>query len=75
MRKFLAIVAVLALLLAMSVPAFASGNVKSPSGDDAKDDASKSPQTGFDATAWTAAMGGLLLVAGVCFVCAKKVTE
>ena len=74
MRKFLAIVAVLALLLAMSVPAFASGN-PSPSGDDAKDDASKSPQTGFDATAWTAAMGGLLLVAGVCFVCAKKVTE
>ncbi len=72
MRKFLAIVAVLALLLAMSVPAFAVG---SSSGDDAQDDASKSPQTGFDATAWTAAMGGLLLVAGVCFVCAKKVTE
>lgn len=72
MRKFLAIVAVLALLLAMSVPAFAAG---SPSGSDTKDDASKSPQTGFDATAWTAAMGGLLLVAGVCFVCAKKVTE
>lgn len=73
MRKFLAIVAVLAILFAMAVPAFASG---SNTNGDAQTPGDKSPQTGFDATAWTVAMGGLLLVAGVCFVCAgKKVTE
>ena len=73
MRKFLAIVAVLAILFAMAVPAFAAGSNTS---SDQKTPASQSPQTGFDATAWTVAMGGLLLVAGVCFVCAgKKVTE
>ena len=71
MRKSLAIVAVLAILFAMAVPAFASGSAETP-----KTDASKSPQTGFETAEWTAAMGGLLLAAGVCFVCAsKKVTE
>lgn len=71
MRKFLAIVAVLAILFAMAIPAFAAESPTTPS----TTEPSKSPQTGVDAS-WTVAMGGLLLVAGVCFVCAgKKVTE
>ena len=43
---------------------------------DGKPSKPTSPQTGFDATGWIVATAGLLLCAGVCFVCArKKVSE
>lgn len=78
MKKFLAIVAVLAILFSLAVPALAADGASSEkeNGGAASGGASTSPQTGFDATAWSMAMGGLLLGAGICFVSArKKVTE
>jgi uncharacterized membrane protein len=47
----------------------------SSTGTPAKNDPSKSPQTGYDVFGWAAAVSALVLAAGYCFVSARKVTE
>ena len=81
MKKFLAVVAVLAILMSLAVPAFASpsseaGNGGANGGNGAGDNnGTTSPQTGFDTTVWVVTAAGLLLCAGFCFAGAKKVSE
>lgn len=88
MKRFLAIVAVIALIFALSVPAFAAesspvpgagagaaGTVVNGTATGTGTGAGTSPQTGYDVVAWTVAVSALVMGAGYCLISARKVTE
>ena len=77
MRKLIAILAVVAIIFALAVPAFASTSspTGTQTGTQGAGGAVKSPQTGYNTALWMIAAAVATLAAGYCFVRSRKVTE